>query len=477
MPLLIANIETENPDVTEEEKVKLLDFVYEEDKDESLIVDDIRTDDFGDVLDNIKKIEDEKKKREQDGTTKSEPPQTQTTSSAQPEAELKKEDAKEKSLNSPESAPATVDNSGAQTQEVVKDLKINSSPVGTGVRVTSYIEQGKVNDNSYWAYRAVVGPTTKDGKKENEKNTAIQSIKGFVKYKFGADWNTLTKGISIKSVWDVIIAMNVPQVGIFNDKVPYVAEENTEQHMMILNNSMVYDRGTGTSIGIFQQNPSWADEPYWCGAWTDFLTNRAGLSRSGGNTVNVDVYHRNLAGKGLVNAPATIKNNKDGKIAFQNSWLPNNPENYNSNGVGAIFVKGYHFKEKGELLPAGQKLLNFLLGLDWGMATVSVGTSTHVETCVYLSNSGNMITIGGNTSGANDRNGTQIAVKAQSISKFCGKKDYVVFGKITGDVNRSTNRLNAKYNITPTISTYLDSVNKNKKNINTSLSTILKQIT
>lgn len=504
MPFLLAEIEEETPVVSNTEKTKLLEYVVEEDVQQSDLVEDIRIDDFSDILSNIKKRDEEKKKREEDGTDQQPPTQTQTTSSADPSTEIKKEDAKEKSATSPEKAPEKVDNSGAQTEDAVKEAKISATPVSTGIRVTSYLEQGKIGDNSYWAYRKVDGPGTYVMKKDdkiigrnttggkgfeweksdgsgvasNEKNTAILAIKGYVKYRFGANWNTLTQGIPIKSIWDVVIAINVPQVGIFNPKIPYVAEENTEQHMMILNDNMVFDRGKGTAIGLYSGNPSWAHEPYWCGAWTDFLTNRAGLSRDGGGTVGVDAYHRSLSAKGLVNAPTTgIKNNK-GKIKFQDSWLPSATEAFNSNGVGAVFVKGYHFQENGPLTDKGKKLINYLLGLDWGMATVSVGTSTHVETCAYLQSDGTMISIGGNTSGGNDRNGTQIAIKSTSISNFCGKKrQYVVFGKISGDTNRTVSRLNAKYKMTETMKKYIDAANSKGKNISTDLAKFLKSIT
>lgn len=501
MPLLIVEIEDEAPVVTPSERKKLLEFTFEDETDTGILVSDDVVDDFSDILEQNKKIKEEDEKRKQDaGTSQPTPTPTPTSGSAETPSEPKKADAKDKASESPESAPEKVDNSGAQTEDDVKEVKINATPVGTGVRVTSYIEQNKLNDNSYWAYRNVDGPGTyvnsktkqrnTTGGKEfdweksdgsgvasNEKNTAVQAIKGYVKYRFGANWNTLTQGISIKSIWDVLIAINVPEVGIFNTKVPYVAEENTEQHMMILNDSMVHNRGKGTAIGLYSKNPSWAHEPYWCGAWTDFLTTRAGLSRTGGGTVNVDAYHRSLSDKGLVNAPTTGIKNNSGKIKFQDSWLPSATEAFNPNGVGAIFVKGYHFHEKGELTDKGKKLLNYLLGLDWGMATVSVGTSTHVETCAMLFGNGNMITIGGNTSGGNDRNGTQIAIKPQSISKFCGKKQYVVFGKITGPVNRAANRLNAKYIMTDTMKQYVNAVNSKQKNVNKTLSDLLKSIT
>lgn len=476
MPLIIAEIEEENPVVSTQEKTKLLDFVFEEETDISGLVDDIREDNFDDVLKERLDNKERDEKREQDGIT-TESTLTPVSSSAESPTELKKEDPKDKASKSPETAPETVDNSGAQTKDAVKAIQAAATPVSTGMRVTSYLEQGKIGDNSYWAYRSVP-PGVKQTSKEKEKDTSVQSIKGFVKYKFSANWNTLTEGIPVKSVWDVIIAMNVPQVGLFNKKIQYVAEENTEQHMMILNDSMVFDRGKGTTIGLYGNNPSWADEPYWCGAWTDFLTNRAGLSRRGGSTVGVDSYHRSLSNKGLVNAPTTGIKNNAGKIKFQDSWLPSAPEGFNPNGVGAIFVNGYHFQEKGDLTDKGKALLKYLLGLGWGMATISVGTSTHVETCVTIDAKGSIITIGGNTSGGNDRNGTQIAVKTKSISGFCGKKEYVVFGKIEGNVNRSTNRLNAKYNMTETMKKYMsDAADSSKKNISKDLSKLLKQIT
>jgi hypothetical protein len=495
MPIIIAEIEQDtdvSQTLTKDEKMKLLDFVYEEENDLILI------EDSGDTGNNGSTGTDSTSGTSgSSGITDGTPPtQPQTTQDKRVESKPPKQKTKSKNNKSPQDSPQVVDSSGAQTKAVINSIKNKSNPTSTAIRVTSFIEQGKINDSSYWAYRKVDGPGTykkkinrrgklvlvwdkSDGTGviDNQKNPSIVSILGFVKYRFGASWDKLTRGIDIRSIWDVIISMNIPQVGIFNNIVPYIAEENTEQHMMILQDNMVYKRGEDTSIGLYQGNPSWAHEPFWCGVWTDFLTFRAGLSRVGGATTSVDKYHRRLAAKGLVNAPNTITNNSVGPIKFHESWLPSKEENLNPNGVGAIFVNGYHYSGKTQtLLDPGKKLLEYLLGLNWSMATVSVGTDTHIETCAYLNESGIMITIGGNTSGNNDRNGTQFYVKHQSIATFGADKQYVVFGKITGNTQRTSGGLNSKYIITPTMQSYIESVNNKKKNINNSLASILKKI-
>lgn len=389
---------------------------------------------------------------------------------------IDKSDAKSKSSTSPQNAPSVVDNSLSQTKNVIVNNAIKNNPTPTGTRVTNFIVQGKVNDSSYWAYRNVPGKG--GGIPQNEKKLSLSAIQGYVKYYFGANWSNLVSTISIESIWDVLISMNVPQVGVFNPKIPYVAEENTEQHMMILNDSMIYNKGKDTSIGLYLKNASWADEPWWCGVFTDFILQRAGLSAIGGKTVGVDAYHRGLIKKGLINTPTTgIQPPQEGKVPLHNFWLPSKKETFNSSGVGVVFVKGYHFNENGALTESGKNLVNYLLKQGWEMATVSVGTSTHVETCSFMDSSGTMITIGGNTSGANDRNGTQMAVKSQSISKFCGKKQFVVLGKITGKSNRRERGLNGKFNKTKTMSSYIEMAKNGSKNINTTLSNLIQKIT
>ena len=438
------------------------------------IVEDERRDDFTDLVDVVtSQPTEDVVQNEQTQNVENQESQTQADQSEV----IDKTDAKNKSSTSPQSAPTNVDNSQAVTSDVKIDNAIKSTPTPTGTRVTTNIVQNKINDPTYWAYRKVEG-TKGGGVSANEKKLSVSSILGYVKYYFNASWSNLTSGIQIQSIWDVLISMNIPQVGVFNSKIPYVAEENTEQHMMILNDRMVHNKGSGTTIGLYSKNPSWADEPYWCGIFTDFILKRANLSAVGGGTVGVDVYHRNLVKKGLINTPTGgIQPQDSGKLNLKNFWLPNKQEKFNPNGVAAVFVPGYHFKVKGELTVAGKNLLNYLLKQGWEMATVSVGTSTHVETCAFIDSSGNMITIGGNTGGIDPRNGTQMIVRTQSISKFCGKKDFIVLGKIVGNSNRKQRGLNGLYNQTTTMSSYIQRAKNKDKNINNTLSNILEKIT
>jgi hypothetical protein len=193
MPLIIAEIEDDEPVVTPLERQKLLEFVVEDEGEGTLVESDAVSDDFNDVLTQVQKRKDEQAKREQDGQQTTPQTVTQVSSSAQPPTEPEKLDAKDKASKSPEPAPSEVDKSTAQTESAITDSKISSTPVSTGIRVKNFLEQGKINDNSYWAYRTVEGPAGGFGKKENEKDLTVKSIEGFVKYRFGANWNTLTQ--------------------------------------------------------------------------------------------------------------------------------------------------------------------------------------------------------------------------------------------------------------------------------------------
>ena len=94
MPLIIAEIEEENPVVSTQEKTKLLDFVFEEETDISGLVDDIREDNFDDVLKERLDNKERDEKREQDGIT-TESTLTPVSSSVESPTELKKEDPKD----------------------------------------------------------------------------------------------------------------------------------------------------------------------------------------------------------------------------------------------------------------------------------------------------------------------------------------------------------------------------------------------
>jgi len=237
----------------------------------------------------------------------------------------KKEEAKPKANESPEAAPNKVDESAAMTEEKSIDLSKQNAKQGDSIRVSqgswyNPTPNPSAKPGGVWAYRKV--ESNKLSGPPNEFNQQSGPIVAEVKYYFGANWNTLLNGLgsnkpSKQNLIDIPIIMNFPEVGVFNKACPYVAEENTELHMMI---TKVGNKG-GYTYGATEV-ASWADKDYWCGHWTAWCESKSGYdggNNAGAGTANVIGWKKCVAnfanGKGtksFAGFPATNINGQNG---------------------------------------------------------------------------------------------------------------------------------------------------------------------
>lgn len=289
-------------------------------------------------------------------TTKTDPNQ-QTDSN-------KKEEAKPKANESPEGAPAKVDESAAMTEEKSTELNKNNVKQGDHVRIFggnwfNPVPNPGAKPGGVWAWRKIDSNNLKGP--ANEFNQQAGPIVAEVKYFFGADWNRLLNGLnsnkpSKQNVIDIPIIMNFPEVGVFNKICPYVAEENTEFHMMIaksVGNEGGYTYGTAATA-------AWGDKDYWCGHWTMWCESKGGYEgNNNGNAgaPNVVGWNKALANfgngrgtKSFAGYPATTVNGQTGVynnyFDFQVKNSKGVLERYKWDGrePGKLFAQGYNIK-------------------------------------------------------------------------------------------------------------------------------------
>jgi hypothetical protein len=275
----------------------------------------------------------------------------------------KKEEAKPKANESPEAAPNKVDESDAMTEEKSVDLTKQNAKQGNSIRVTqgswyNPTPNPSAKPGGVWAYRKVESNNLSGP--PNEFNQQSGPIVAEVKYYFGANWNTLLNGLgsnkpSKQNLIDIPIIMNFPEVGVFNKACPYVAEENTELHMMI---TRVGNKG-GYTYGVAGL-ASWADKDYWCGHWTSWCELKSGYdggNDSGAGTANVIGWNKCIANfangrgsKSLAGYPATSVN---GQVGVYNNYFDFQVKNkkgvlerYKWNGRESekLFAQGYNIK-------------------------------------------------------------------------------------------------------------------------------------
>ena len=232
-----------------------------------------------------------------------------------PGSDIEKQEAKQKANASPQGAPAKVDESEAMTITKVTQIneRTDAVPASIMIQQGGYIKsRGYYGAPGTWGWRLSDDKYNGTGKPENEL-APITGVNGSVDYFFDADWNKLTKntgrGVSVNNsklnVVDYPIIMNFPEVGIWNKTVPYIAQEQTEQHRMIAidpgstgHNMKKYGIGTYSGYETPQgdkahgPNPNWADEPWWCG-----ISSRAVLDYGGYKSIYP-------CGSGAGNTPA-----------------------------------------------------------------------------------------------------------------------------------------------------------------------------
>lgn len=252
---------------------------------------------------------------EQTETPKDENPATN------PQDPEQKFEIKEKSNESPEGAPVQVENSKALTEIKKRLLDAETDKVPASMRIQSFIKpvfgagEPAVKDGiyvgptstGYWGFRTNVGGTANQAGAANQYKRVESSITGAVKFGPGkATWTGITKkailGVQVHpeknlKITNYPIIMNAPEVGIPNTAIPYVFENQTEQHRMVT--GAIFNE-SGWGIGAMETYSSWAERSHWCGYNTLFCYNHSGyipaltLTNPAGAGNATDVYSKRL---------------------------------------------------------------------------------------------------------------------------------------------------------------------------------------
>jgi hypothetical protein len=226
-----------------------------------------------------------------------------------------KEQVKEKAAETPQSAPAVVDNSNAMTEEKEKEIEqaaFQSTAKGEGWFVFDYMEtpqmtQKMIDDSAllqgkkYWIVRRKPSDAT-NGAQQNEKNLAVGPALGSVPYYVGADNKKMQEEApiagGIQSMIDVPLFLNFPSVGVWNKAIPYMASGAggrwpTEQLAIIQSPSIPWynmgDWGIGNGSNPSDGTPrsSWNENQWWCGAGSSYYTKAGKYTSPHGSPVGV----------------------------------------------------------------------------------------------------------------------------------------------------------------------------------------------
>lgn len=221
---------------------------------------------------------------------------------------LSKDGVKGKSQKTPEGGPVEVDNSPAMTTRNFEIIRNKISPISPTIIAQNQRQTGKLGKPGWWAFRRYPD-NTPYGKPEYEFNgdvsngyCTIDGKIGSVQYHFGGDLYKLRKntgrGVSViigkENVVDFPIWMNFPEVGLWNKLVPYVADNQTEQHMGMIPAGTTYFHNLpgGYGIGLYQNvelekpdEANWGIAPPWCGITTNAVIKHGGYIHYHGSVI------------------------------------------------------------------------------------------------------------------------------------------------------------------------------------------------
>lgn len=221
---------------------------------------------------------------------------------------LDKNPAKEKSQETPEGAPEQVEQSPAMTKRNFERIQAGVTQISPSLLAQNQRTTGKIGARGYWAFRRYPD-NTPFGKPEFELNSTV--VNGFctvdgkigsVPYHFGGDLYKLRKntgrGVGVisgrENVVDFPIWMNFPEVGLWNTLVPYVADNQTEQHMGMIPSGTTYFHNLpgGYGIGLYQNvslrkpdEANWGIAPPWCGITTNAVIKHGGYIHYHGSVI------------------------------------------------------------------------------------------------------------------------------------------------------------------------------------------------
>jgi hypothetical protein len=225
---------------------------------------------------------------------------------------LDKDAAKQKSSKSPDGAPDQVENSPAMTKRNFEKIQNRITPISPDILAQNQRQIGKLGKPGWWGFRRYPD-NTPYGKPEYELSgqvvpggsCTIDGKIGSVQYHFKGDLYTLRKktgrGVSVitgkENVIDFPIWMNFPEVGLWNKSAPYVADNQTEQHMAMIPAGRTYFHNLpgGYGIGLYknvelekQDEANWGIAPPWCGITTNAVIKHGGYIHYHGSVIGAD---------------------------------------------------------------------------------------------------------------------------------------------------------------------------------------------
>jgi hypothetical protein len=231
-----------------------------------------------------------------------------------PDDPEKKFEPKLKENTTPEGAPTNVENSAALTTGKLRELNGKIVAPGASINMWASHIDYKVpkypTSTGYYGIRDQKAKTDGLGFAKDEYNIETKLV-GAVKVYFNAQWEKLISGTPIPvakksedlNLIDYPIIMNFTEVGVWNKKVPYVADTQTEQHRMLykgysggrynMDKWGIGSYGAGENKGGFA---NWSEQPHWCGIFTQHCISHGGYTFPGepvglaaANKIN-DVY-------------------------------------------------------------------------------------------------------------------------------------------------------------------------------------------
>jgi hypothetical protein len=209
---------------------------------------------------------------------------------------LAKAQAKEKALSGPvgpnpdlkDGKTASTDSKTDPIPEEQKPDKLDPETLNTETPTfVSWINKNppKSGDRFIWN-RRLLGERPYPPKQPPPVNLNVSTPKN---YKSLFDWGTnLSKFFSgyenkIQSPLDVCLLMNTMTVGGFNKNLPYLFDEGSEPHLLMIKGSYVTDEEkgvlgqTGANVNKGNLDSNWSETPYWCGLTVDFMLFKNGI--------------------------------------------------------------------------------------------------------------------------------------------------------------------------------------------------------
>lgn len=222
---------------------------------------------------------------------------------------LDKDAAKAKSQKTPDGGPDQVEQSPAMTKRNFERIQSKVSDISPNLLAQNQRQTGKIGKPGWWAFRRYPD-NTPYGKPEYEfsgvvspgQSCTIDGKIGSVQYHFKGDLMTLRKntgrGVNVitgkENVVDFPIWMNFPEVGLWNKLVPYIADNQTEQHMGMIPAGRTYFHNLpgGYGIGLYSNvelgkpdEANWGIAPPWCGITTNAVIRHGGYMHYHGSVI------------------------------------------------------------------------------------------------------------------------------------------------------------------------------------------------